>query len=113
MSETTAMLFHEMELIRKVFNKDGKLKDTTNLRDKVKESVLQDESVQFHWCMLTTDIEDKAKLLLTMLVDLFVTVRGFSFTKSFMEMYKQAIKKSTQKSKALRKTLPINTSAKN
>ena len=114
-SETTAMLFHEMELlVRKVFNKDGKLKDTTNLRDKVKESVLQDESVQFHWCMLTTDIEeDKAKLLLTMLVDLFITVRGFSFTKSFMEMYKQATKKSTQKSKALRKTLPTNTSAKN
>ena len=63
--------------------------------------MLQDENVQFHWCMLTTDIEeDKAKVLLTMIVDLFVTVRGFSFTKSFMEMYKQATKK------ALRKTLP-------
>ena len=107
-SEATAMLFHEMELlVRKVFDKKGKLKDVTNLRDRVKESVLQDENVQFHWCMLTTDIEDdKAKVLLTMIIDLFITVRGFSFTKSFMEMYKQATKKSTQKSKALRKTLP-------
>ena len=107
-SEATAMLFHEVELlVRKVFNKEGKLKDITNLRDRVMESVLQDESVQFHWCMLTTDIEeDKAKVLLTMIVDLFITVRGFSFAKSFMEMYKQATKKSTQKSKALRKTLP-------
>ena len=43
-SDTTAMLFHEVELlVRKVFNKGGKLKDTTNLRDEVKESVLQDE----------------------------------------------------------------------
>ena len=58
--------------------------------------------------MLTTDIEeDKAKVLLTMIVDLFVTVRGFFFTKSFMEMYKQVTKKSTQKSKALRKTQQI------
>ena len=111
-SETTAMLFHEMELlVRKVSNKEGKLKDITNLRERVKESVLQDESVQFHWCMLTTDIEeDKAKILLTMIVDLFITVRGFSFTKSFMEMYKQATKKSTQKSKGLRKTLPTKAS---
>ena len=114
-SETTAVLFHEIELlVRKVFNKEGKLNGiTTNLRDKVKESVLEDENVQFHWCMLTTDIEDdKAKILLTMIVDLFITVRGFSFTKSFMELYKQATKKSTQKSKALRKTLPTKASTK-
>lgn len=79
------MLFQEMELlVRKVFNKEGKLKDVTNLRDRVKESVLQDESIQFHWCMLTTDIEDdNAKILLTRIADLFITVRGFSFTKSF------------------------------
>ena len=39
-SEATAMLFHEMELlVRKVFNKEGKLKDVTNLRDRVKERV--------------------------------------------------------------------------
>ena len=56
--------------------------------------------------MLTTDIEEKTKILLTMIVDLFITVRGFSFTKSFMEMYKQATKKSTQKSKALRPFQP-------
>ena len=115
-SETTAMLFHEIELlVRKVLSNGGKLNDiTTNLRDKVKESVLKDENVLFYWCMLTTDIEDdKAKILLTMITDLFITVRGFSFTKSFMELYKQATKKSTQKSKALRKTLPAKTSANN
>ena len=113
MSETTAMLFHEIELlVCKVFNREGKLNNiTTNLRDKVKERVLEDENVQFYWCMLTTDIEDdKAKILLTMIVDLFITVRGFSFTKSSMELYKQATKKSTQKSKALRKTLSTKTS---
>ena len=56
--------------------------------------------------MLTTDIEEEpAKALLSMIIDLYITVRGFSFTKSFMEQYKQATKKSVQKSKALRKTL--------
>ena len=50
-SETTAMLFREIELlVRQVFNKEGKLKDITNLRDRVKVSVLEDENVQFHWC---------------------------------------------------------------
>ena len=84
----------------------GKIEITTDLRERVKESVLSDEDVLFHWSMLTTDIEDdRAEILLVMLVDLFITIRGFSFTKSFMELYKQRTKKSTQKSKALRKTL--------
>ena len=96
------MLFHEVELVvRKVFNKEGKLKDTTNLRDRVMESVLQDESIQFYWCMLTTDIEeDKAKVLLKMIVDLFITT-GLLLCQIFHGNV-QATKKSTQKSKALR-----------
>ena len=35
-------------------------------------------------------------------------IRGFSFAKSFMELYKQSTKKSTQKSKALRKKIYNN-----
>ena len=52
------------------------------------------------------DIEDdKTTILLKMIMELFVTIRGFSFAKSFMELYKQSAKKSTQKSKALRRKI--------
>ena len=40
-----------------------------------------------------------------MLTDLWVTVHGFSFAKSMMEMYKQAQKKTVQKSKGVQKQL--------
>ena len=44
-------------------------------------------------------------VLLEMIVGLFITIRGFSFSKSLMEMYKQEVKKSMQKSKSLRRKL--------
>ena len=43
----------------------------------MKESVLSGEDVLFHWSMLTTDIEDdKAEILLVMLVDLYITIEA-------------------------------------
>ena len=108
-SEATVMLFHEIELlVRKIFNKEALqvTELTCNLKQKVIESALTDENVHFHWCFISTDIEDgKATILLKMIIELHVTIRGFSFVKSFMELYKQATKKSTQKSKALRKKI--------
>ena len=110
-SEGTVMLFHEIELlVRRVFHKDSPqltcAELTCNLKEKVIQSTLTDGNIQFHWCLLTSDIEDeKATIILKMIVELFVTIRGFSFAKSFMEMYKQSTKKSTQKSKALRKKI--------
>ena len=47
-----------------------------------------------------------------MIVQHWITVRGFSFVSAFMEKYKQRNEKSTQKSKGLRKTLNV-TSADN
>lgn len=44
-------------------------------------------------------------LILDMLTDLWITIRGFSFASSFLEMYKQEKKKGLQRSKALRKEI--------
>lgn len=66
--------------------------------------MLEDENVLFYWCMLTTDIkDDKAKILLTMIIDVFITVRGFSFTKSVMELYKLATKKINPEIQSIKK----------
>ena len=48
-----------------------------------------------------------------MIIEHWVTVRGFSFTSAFLEKYKQASKESVQKSKGIRKNLPkINSKCK-
>lgn len=53
-----------------------------------------------------TEIEEEpATILLGMLTDLYISIRGFSFVKTIVEQHKQTNKKSAQKSKALRKTL--------
>ena len=101
------MVFNHAEmLVRKVFNATAIQEVTSELREKVKQSAMTDEDISFYWCMLTTDVDDDVgTILLSMIVDLYITIRRFSFAKSFMEQYKQACKKSTQKSKALRKNL--------
>ena len=54
--------------------------------------------------MLAVESEDAvAEVLLRMLVELFVNLRGFAFTSTWMEQYKQTMKKGLQHSKALRR----------
>ena len=83
-------IFHEVELlVRNIFNKESLqvTELTCNLKQKVIESSLTDENIQFHWCLISTDIEDdKATILLKMIIELYVTIRGFSFVVSFMEL---------------------------
>ena len=56
--------------------------------------------------MLTAESEDEdAQVVLEMLINLWITIRGFSFAGSWLEMYKQEKKKGLQRSKALRKEI--------
>ena len=70
------------------------------------ETIACDEDVLFFWSILSAEWEEKEEqALLSMVIELWITIRGFSFARSFLEMYKQANKKSVQKSKGLRKKL--------
>ena len=70
------------------------------------EAVTSDEDVLFFWTILAAEWEEEEEqALLPMLTELWITIRGFSFAKSFLEIYKQANKKTVQKSKGLRKQL--------
>lgn len=71
------------------------------------DHVLSDCDVQFHWCMLSVDIpEDKDGLeLLRHVVELWLTIRGFSMSKAWMEQYKSRSHTSTKGKKSLRKDL--------
>jgi hypothetical protein len=77
-----------------------------NLKDIAIHNIIKNEDVLCYWDFLSINWDtDEAKALLQLIVTHYVTIRGFSFAKSFMEKYKQSMKKTTQKSKGLRKKL--------
>ncbi len=86
-------------------------KNRTSSNDQFQEiiikTVFDDEEVQWYWLLLSNDIDSKedANELLTDIITLWVTIRGFSICTMWMEQYKQDIKKGTRKSVSLRKKL--------
>ena len=68
---------------------------------------MQNEDVQFHWVLLSQDIDDpqNGEALLVEIVKLWVTIRGFSLAASWMEEYKRNMRKTTEKSTGLRKSI--------
>ena len=81
----------------------NKLSDMTpELRKELKES----ESVQFIWYLISADWDnDSSFQILDSIVAEWVKIRGFSLVGAWVEKYKAAHKKTTQKSKGVRKQL--------
>lgn len=111
--ETTFQLFCAIEYqVRSVLN------TLTNPQPPAKVDIIKktinDDDVQFYWLIASADFEiddkDTHNLLLNKIVELFLTVRGFSLAGIWMEKYKQLSKKSTQRSKSLRRELYDHTS---
>ena len=105
--EGTYMLFSAMEEeVREHFQMSYVRDMKEDCKEKITAAVKDNDDVLFHWCMLTTETaEDDAQEVLEMLIHLWITIRGYSFAGSWLEMYKQEKKKSLQRSKALRKGL--------
>lgn len=78
-------------------------------KDEIIERVTTNDDVEFYWLIATADFEidirEVHQELLRKIVELYVTVRGFSFASAWLEKYKQKTKKSTQRSKSLRRDL--------
>lgn len=74
--------------------------------DHLREEILTDEDVLFHWAIVSANWdEEESTPLLPMIVQLWVTIRGFAYASGWMENYKQTNKKSVQKTKGVRKHL--------
>ena len=75
-------------------------------RELIVDAVTADDDVQFLWVLVSCDItdEDNAVFLLKEIIGLWLTIRGFSITGTWLEKYKEKIA-STRKSKGLRKNL--------
>ena len=78
----------------------------------VKEKVVSDEDVLFYWSIISSDWEDEvATVLLEMLIDTWINIRGHSTAKAWLEEYKLNKKKPVQKSKGIRKQLISSTTS--
>ena len=66
----------------------------------------------FYWTIASADFEidddEVHNVLLKMIVELYVTMRGFSYASMWMEKYKKSSKKPTQRSNSLRRDLYDN-----
>ena len=76
------------------------LKALSNQRSKCKQEVikmiLSNEDVLFYWTIASADFEiddeEVHDVLLKMIVELYVTMRGFSYASMWMEKYKNPLK---------------------
>jgi len=105
--DSTYLVFHAMELVvRQFFRKNRINQLTSGAVGDVVETVKQNEDVAFYWCIASVNMDETlATGLLDGIIKLWVTIRGFSFTSAWVELYKQQSKKSLQRSKGLRKAL--------
>ena len=112
-SDSTYTLFHAMEEdVRNHLRKTPAHKITDGFKQKLLSSIASNEDVLFYWSMLSADAdEEDAQTLLKMVIELWVTIRGFAFASSWIELYKQASKKTIQRSKALRRNVQDSSSA--
>ena len=79
------------------------------MKDRAIKALLKSDDLLFEWCLIAVEADDDiSTLVLEKIVELYVTVRGLTFAKSCMEMYKQAKKKTVHKSRALRSKLACN-----
>ena len=66
------------------------------------KDILLNEDVLFYWTISTTDFEKDDEevhdMLLKMIVELYFTMRGFSYASMWIEKFKKSSKKSTQHS---------------
>ena len=80
-----------------------------NRKEKIIEKLCNSEDIQFYWLIVSADFDEEDQdvhsELLKRVVELFVTIRGFSYASAWLEKYKQENKKGTQKSKSLRKII--------
>ena len=100
-SNTAFQCFCDIEVsIRRFLN-------VSNTRDMNTSAILSDDDLLFDWCFASEFIVDQdiTDRCLEKIVNKWFVIRGFSFSNSMMEMYKQESKKGTGKSKPLRSKL--------
>jgi len=110
LNDMTYLFFVAIEIVVRVLLPRYVVKPSES-RDQFKEeiinTIIKNEVIQSYWTLISKCItsEEDAVELLREIVSVWVTIRGFSLAANWMEVYKQETKKTTKKSKGLRKEL--------
>ena len=73
-----------------------------NLKEIITTDIVKDENVLLSWANVGIELAEADKMeLFSMIVNLFITIRGVSFVGGCIEIYKQSNKKSLRSEKAL------------
>ena len=104
-NDATYLLFTAMEETLRQHIGSGDANSQLNIKN-ASTVIMDNDDVLFHWAMISVNWnEEEASALLSMMVEHWITLRGFSFASAFIEKYKQSCKKNIQKSKGFRKRL--------
>lgn len=105
-SDEVYLFFSEMEMKMRKHLLELISKKHIN-KSAVIEEVASDDDVLFHWCLISTGIDDEAasQELLGKIVELWLTIRGFSTAGAYIEYYKQCRATGVKKSTGLRRGL--------
>ena len=103
----TFMFFYAIEeVLRNHLTVSAISELSSGSKSAIGEAIVGNDDVAFFWCLACIEAGKKRRRkLLSRIIDLWVTIQGFSFPHSWMEMYKQASKKGMQRAKVLRKGL--------
>ena len=105
-SDSVFNLFVEIEVVLRSQLRASSAAASLGLKEKAIAAILTNHSVLEQWSEFSMNWgKEESDKLLQMIVEHWITVRGFSFTSAFMEAYKQKNKKTVEKSKGLRKNL--------
>lgn len=109
LNDSTFLFFLSVEKLVKVLLPQhmAKFGSGESLQKSVITKIAVNEEVKWRWGLLSNciDCESDSKELLEELIKLWVTIRGFSVTAMWMEMYKEKTKTTTAKKPSLRKGL--------
>lgn len=103
-------LFKAIETVLRSQLSSSLLKSASDNKKCILDGVTSNENVLFHWSLLAVDIENEenSSELLTHIVQLWLTIRGYSLTNEWVERYKMQKRTSIAKEKGLRKSLRIH-----
>ena len=110
-SDDVYMTFLTLEIeIRHYFNIYSLTELNNTMKRRILESTSKNEDLLFQWTIVSADADDSISTeVLRRISELYLTVRGFAFAKTVLEMYKQCNKKQVHKSRAQRKELATGT----
>ena len=100
----------EIQILKQVHRIEcGKISADFSLRESVVPLITADDDVQFYWSLISAGWEpDIEKKILSMVTDLWITVRGFSYANGWIERHKRETESTIQKTKASENIYLVN-----